>query len=129
MAKYRKKSSIVSAVLFEEGMEDGYVSRKIFTNEFIGIFKKGEPVPKANNFPAINIGEKWYEVEEDKHYIVTDENGERYVVEKEVFEESHELVDEVYEDMFRNMSQNSSIYGTEGLEYLLKCLKYKVEKM
>lgn len=94
MAKYYKKSNTVEAILFQLGMEDGYVSRKIINNEFIGIFKKGETIPRANNTPAINIGEKWYEVEEGKHCIVTEENGEKYIVEKDMFEESYDLMEE-----------------------------------
>lgn len=71
MAKYRKKPIVVEAKLFEIGY-----------------------IPKTNRRPAIKTLEGWYEVEVGKHYIVTGVKGERYPVEKEIFEETYELIEE-----------------------------------
>lgn len=101
MAMYRKKPVVVEAEMFKLGMEDGYASyslglkmgQTINHASFIGFFEKGQPIPKANNKPAIKTLEGWYEVEEGRHYIVTGVRGERYPVEKEIFEETYELVE------------------------------------
>ncbi|MGI1828777.1 hypothetical protein ACRPLG_02785 [Bacillus safensis] len=94
MSKYRKKPVVVEAVLFESGMEDGYASYPVFSDKLIGFFPKDSPIPKANNKPAIKTLEGWYEVEVGKHYIVTGVRGERYPVEKEIFEETYEKLEE-----------------------------------
>jgi hypothetical protein len=93
MAKYRKKPIVVEAELFEMGMEDGYGCYQLDTT-FIGFCKKDGALPKCNRKPAIKTLEGWYEVEVGKHYIVTGIKGERYPVEKEIFEESYDLVSE-----------------------------------
>ncbi|MEK5308325.1 hypothetical protein [Bacillus sp. FSL M8-0326] len=92
MTKYRKKPVEVEAKLFEMGMEDGYASYPVFSDKLIGFYPKGGPMPKANNKPAIKTLEGRYEVEVGKHYIVTGVRGERYPVEKEIFEETYEKV-------------------------------------
>lgn len=95
MAKYRKKPIVVEAELFEMGMEDGY-GCYLLDGQFIGFFESGEgrALPKSAKKPAIKTLEGWYEVEEGNHYIVTGIKGERYPVEKEIFEESYELISE-----------------------------------
>jgi hypothetical protein len=92
LAKYRKKPVVIEAELFEMGMEDGYACYPIFSDKLIGFFSKDEPIPKTNRKPAIKTLEGWYEVEVGKHYIVTGVRGERYPVEKEIFEETYEIV-------------------------------------
>ncbi|MBL4951095.1 hypothetical protein JK635_02420 [Neobacillus sp. YIM B02564] len=92
MAKYRKKSVIIEAELFKMGMEDGYACYPIFSDKLLGFYHKNEPIPKTKRIPAIKTLEGWYEVEVGKHYIVTGVKGERYPVEKEIFEETYDLV-------------------------------------
>lgn len=120
MAKYRKKPVVVSAEIFKLGMEDGYMN----FHESLGENVKGIRLVKK---PYIKTLEGEHPVETGKHYIVTGVRGDRYPVEKEIFEETYDLVDEVYEEMLQNTSQDSSIFGTEQLEYLLKCLEYKTK--
>ena len=91
MAKYRKKPIVIEAELFEMGMEDGYACYHLM-GDFIGFYEKGGALPKTNRVPAIKTLEGWYEVQVGKHYIVTGIKGERYPVEKEIFEETYELV-------------------------------------
>lgn len=94
LAKYRKKPVVIEAELFKMGMEDGYACYPIFSDKFLGFYHKDGAIPKTNRRPAIQTLEGWYEVEEGKHYIVTGVRGERYPVEKEIFEETYELVSE-----------------------------------
>ncbi|MCY9274592.1 hypothetical protein [Bacillus haynesii] len=94
MAKYRKKPVEVEAKLFEMGMEDGYACYPLFSNKFLGFYPKNGYLPKAGRKPAIKTLEGWYEVEVGKHYIVTGVKGERYPVEKEIFEETYEKINE-----------------------------------
>ena len=93
MAKYKKKPIVIEAELFEMGMEDGFACY-FLDGKFIGHFESGngKALPKACRKPAIKTLEGWYEVEVGKHYIVTGVRGERYPVEKEIFEETYELV-------------------------------------
>lgn len=93
MAKYRKKPIVIEAEMFKMGMEDGYACYSL-TGKFLGFYDKIRPMPRANKKPAIKTLEGWYEVEEEKHYIVTGIKGERYPVEKEIFEETYETVEE-----------------------------------
>lgn len=93
MEKYRRKPEAVEAKLFETGMEDGYVSHTIGGN-FIGIFKKGEALPKANNTPLMKTSKGWHEVEDGKYYVVINAEKEQYVVEKSVFEQEYDLITE-----------------------------------
>lgn len=91
MAKYRKKPIIVEAEPFEMGMEDGY-GCYFLDGTFSGFCPKGGALPKAIRKPAIKTLEGWYEVEVGKHYIVTGIEGERYPVEKGIFEKTYELI-------------------------------------
>lgn len=80
MAKYRKKPIPVEAVQYERGMEDGWVT----------VYKHhGEGVPK----PYIETleGKMWLT---EGCYIVTGIEGERWVVQKSIFEATYELIDE-----------------------------------
>ena len=97
IAKYRKKPVIVEADLFKLGMEDYF---KYYIPMF-GLFTKQEcfnsgftPDFEEDKIPFIVILEGEYPVEEGKHYIVTDVKGECYPVEKEIFEETYEIVKE-----------------------------------
>jgi hypothetical protein len=95
MAKYKKKPIVIEAEPFEMGMEDGF-GCYFLDGKFIGFFEsgKGKALPKSTRKPAIKTLEGWYEVEVGKHYIVTGIKGERYPVEKEIFEETYEMVSE-----------------------------------
>jgi hypothetical protein len=94
MAKYKKKPIVIEAEPFKMGMEDGF-GCYFLDGKFIGYFESGngKAIPKSARKPAIKTLEGWYEVEEGKHYIVTGVRGERYPVEKEIFEETYELVE------------------------------------
>lgn len=146
IAKYQKKPIIVEAEMFKLGMEDGYACYSL-SGEFTGHFAKGEPLPRNNRKPAIKTLEGWYEVEEEKHFIVTGIKGERYPVEVEIFHELYDLVEEDKSASFSetyiessklsildenehilNMPGNSSIHGTENLEYLLGIMKQNLKK-
>lgn len=98
MSKYRKKPLIIEAELFKRGMEDGYAAHSLsFSSsrgKFLGFYDKEGPIPKVCLYPAIKTLEGWYEVEEGKHYIVTGIKGERYPVEKRIFEESYDLLED-----------------------------------
>src|SRR5690606_34276440 len=85
--KYRKKPIVIDATMFELGMEDGFKE----TFESMGENVRGIVIV---NKPYIKTLEGEYFVEEGKHYIVTGVRGERYPVEKEIFEETYELVEE-----------------------------------
>lgn len=91
MAKYHKKPIVVEAELFEMGMEDGYAFYSM-NGTFYGFCSIGEPHPKANKKPAIKTLEGWYEVKVGEHYIVTGITGERYPVEKWIFEKMYEVI-------------------------------------
>lgn len=122
IAKYRKKPIIVDAEPFVLGMEDGW-------KDSLKSLGEGIRGVKHVKKPFIKTLEGEYIVEVGKHFIVTGIKGERYPVEVEIFHDLYSLVDEEYEEMLRNIPQNSSIFGTEQLEYLLKCLEYKVKKI
>ncbi|MGG0667862.1 hypothetical protein ABE073_04950 [Lederbergia citrisecunda] len=118
MAKYRKKPVVVYVEPFALGMEDGFMDAMVPIGEGIrGV--------KVSQKPYVNTLEGQHPVEVGRHFIITDENGKRYPVEKEILEKEYELVDEEFEKMLQNIPQNSSIYGTERLEYLLKCIDYQ----
>lgn len=44
--------------------------------------------------PYVSTSSGNFTVEEGKHYIVVDENGERYPVEREAFEREYELLED-----------------------------------
>lgn len=93
VAKYRKKPIVVEAELFEIGMEDGYALYDVATSTFVGFCPKGYgTLAYVSRKPAIKTLEGWYEVEVGKHYIVTGVEGERYPVEKRIFEKTYEKV-------------------------------------
>lgn len=87
MTKYRKKPIVVEAELFKLGMEDGF-------KDSIGRLGEGIRGVQKVKKPYIKTLEGEYFVEEGKHYIVTGVRGERYPVEKEIFEETYELVED-----------------------------------
>lgn len=96
MTKYRKKPIIVDAEIYKPGMED-YFKYHI---PMFGLFTKKEcmeagftPDFEKDKIPFIKTLEGEYPVVEGKHYIVIDVRGERYPVEKGIFEETYELVE------------------------------------
>lgn len=93
MAKYRKNPIVVEAELFEMSMEDGHALYDVATSTFVGFCPKGyASLAHVYRKPAIKTLEGWYEVEVGKHYIVTGVEGERYPVEKRIFERTYEKI-------------------------------------
>lgn len=131
MAKYRKKPIVVDAEIFTLGMEDGYASYGVFGGEFQGFFHKDEALPRNGLKPAIRTLEGWYEVEEGEHYIVTGVRGERYPVEKDIFEETYEMVGEGIAHSrthfksieLNEICENERILKNEEVSQMLKSLK------
>src|SRR6185312_2667003 len=121
MAKYKIKA-LVDAELFQLGMEDGYACYEL-DGRFIGHYERDGALPRVNRKPAIKTLEEWYEVEVGKHFIVTGFKGARFPVEVDMFHETYELVDEDRDNFLLNMPVDSSIFGTERLEYLLEYLE------
>lgn len=87
MKKYRKKPIVVDIEPFTLGMEDGFM-------DVMAPMGEGIRGVKLSRKPFINTLAGQYPVEEGKHFIVTDENGKRYPVEKEILEKEYELVEE-----------------------------------
>ena len=127
MAKYKIKA-LVDAELFQLGMEDGYACYEL-DGRFIGHYERDGALPRVNRKPAIKTLEEWYEVEVGKHFIVTGFKGARFPVEVDMFHETYDLVDEELENMLASMPPNSSIFGTERMEHLLKCLQRKTNML
>lgn len=93
MAKYKRKPTLIEAQQYKRGMEDGFAAFKIFTEEFLGYFEKGQPYPKSNLKPYIQTLTGKMIFEEDA-YIVTESNGKRRIISKDVFEEKYQLVEQ-----------------------------------
>lgn len=93
MAKYRK-TAIVEAVLYEPGMEDGYVCFPIGGSPMHGSYhKKDWPMPKNCHVPAIETLEG-YHIVSPGDYILTGIKGERWPCKPDIFKETYELVEE-----------------------------------
>lgn len=88
MKTYRKIAT-VQAKLFEKGDEDGF----IHPHGFMGMLDdahwgiKSTPVPFVRTLENDN-----HKGEFGKHYICVGIKGERWLVEKEIFESTYELV-------------------------------------
>lgn len=79
MAKYIKKPIVIDAVQYQKGMEHGFCKQ----------IRKGKTKPSA---PYLITSKGYSQFSEDA-YIVTDENGERFPVEKIEFERLYEKVE------------------------------------
>jgi hypothetical protein len=88
METYRKIAT-VQAKLFEEGDEDGFVHPQGFMgmieDAHLGI--KSIPIPFIKTLENDN-----HKGEFRKHYMCVGIKGERWLVEKEIFESTYELV-------------------------------------
>lgn len=102
-------------------MEDGFKD----SLESLGTGIRGVRHAKK---PYINTLEGEYIVEAGKHFIVTGIKGERYPVEVDIFHELYDLVEDSKIDVSIHLPGNSSIYGTENLEYLLGVLQNRNKK-
>lgn len=93
MAKYRK-TALVDAVPYEEGMEDGYICFPLFSSPEAGrYYPKDGPIPKTSRVPAIYTLEGPHIIS-PTDYILTGINGERWPCKKDIFEATYELVEE-----------------------------------
>lgn len=85
MKTYRKVAT-VQAKIFEQGDEDGF----IHPEGFIGAIEDA----RLNIVPYIQTLENPKHMGEfGKHYICTGIDGERWLVEKSIFERTYELVE------------------------------------
>ena len=88
MKTYRKIAT-VQAKLFEEGDEDGFVHPQ----GFMGMIEDAHFGIKSMLIPFVQTLENDnHKGEFGKHYICIGIKGERWLVEKEIFESTYELV-------------------------------------
>ena len=88
MIEYRKIAT-VKAKLFEKGDEDGMIAKEGFPNLLDDIKNGIEP----DLVPYISTLENQYHRGEfGKHYICVGVNNERWLVDKDIFEKTYELV-------------------------------------
>ena len=91
MAKYRKTAT-VEAVLYEPGMEDGYVCYALGHSPITGTYyPKDGPLPKNCRIPAIKTLEGYHQIS-DGDYILTGIDGERWPCKPDIFNRTYELV-------------------------------------
>lgn len=92
MAKYRKTAT-VDAVLYEPGMEDGYICYSIgHTPESGQYYDKNGPMPKNCRVPAIKTLEG-HHIISPGDYILTGIQGERWPCKPDIFEATYELIE------------------------------------
>lgn len=91
MKTYRKTAT-VQAKLFEEGDEDGFVHE----DGFLGAMEDARYGIKPKTVPYISTLENQYHRGEfGKHYVCVGIEGERWLVEKNIFEATYkEVTDE-----------------------------------
>lgn len=90
--KFIKKP--VEAVLFKDGMEDTYKYYDCYDQVlYIDVVDVKTVNDGIQLYPVIDTGDEYVEVEDGKHYIITDEKGRVSVLEKETFEESYQIYD------------------------------------
>lgn len=88
MKEYRKKAT-VKAKLFEKGDEDGMVHRYGIS----GAMEDAKYGVESNFVPYISTLEnQFHRGEFGKHYLCIGVKGEKWLVEKEIFETTYELV-------------------------------------
>lgn len=88
MKEYRKTAT-VKAKLFEQGDEDGFVHR----NGMLGAMEDAKYNFKPDLIPFVKTLENQHFTGEfGKNYICEGFNGERWLVEKSIFESTYELV-------------------------------------
>lgn len=88
MKEYRKTAT-VKAKLFEQGDEDGFIHR----DGMIGAMEDARYGFKPDLVPYISTLENQHHKGEfGKHYVCVGVNGERWLVEKEIFEKTYEAI-------------------------------------
>lgn len=90
MSKYQeyRKTATVKAKLFEKGDEDGFIHPEGL-HEAMFDFKNGI---KSTYVPYISTLEnQFHRGEFGKYYVCVGINGERWLVEKSIFEKTYEL--------------------------------------
>jgi len=88
MKEYRKTAT-VKAKLFEEGDQDGFVHEE----GIIGAMEDFRYGTKPELVPYISTLEnQFYRGEFGKHYLCVGVKGEKWLVEKEIFESTYEEV-------------------------------------
>lgn len=88
MKEYRKTAT-VKAKLFEQGDEDGFIHR----DGMIGAMEDARYGFEPDLVPYISTLENQYHKGEfSKHYVCVGVNGERWLVEKEIFEKTYEAI-------------------------------------
>lgn len=85
MKTYRKTAT-VDAKLFEKGDEDGMIHRE----DLLGAMEDAKYGITPDLVPYISTLENQYHKGEfGKHYVVTGIDGERWLVEKDIFERTY----------------------------------------
>lgn len=88
MKEYRKIAT-VKAKLFEKGDEDGMIHR----DGMLGAMKDVKYGLQSDLVPYISTLENQYHLGEwGKHYLCVGINGEKWLVDKEIFEKTYEEV-------------------------------------
>lgn len=88
MKEYRKTAT-VKAKIFEKGDEDGMIHR----NGILGAMEDAKYGCQPDLVPYISTLENQYHKGEwGKHYLCVGINGEKWLVDKEIFERTYEEV-------------------------------------
>jgi hypothetical protein len=87
MKEYRKTAT-VKAKLFEKGDEDGLINSDLFLDAKYST--KTEPVPFIKT-----LENNYHKGEFGKHYLCVGIKGEKWLVEKEIFESTYEPIDKL----------------------------------
>jgi hypothetical protein len=89
MYKYYRKTAVVKAKLFEKGDEDGFVHR----DGMLGAMEDAKYRLQPNLVPYIRTLEnQFHQGEFGEHYVCIGVKGERWLVEKTIFEATYEEV-------------------------------------
>ncbi|MBX4152432.1 hypothetical protein [Paenibacillus lautus] len=93
MAKYiRKSPTVVEAVQYNLGMEDGVRAYEFFSNKYIGEFKKGDAYPKVSLRPYRYSQHGLLEYFNWGDYLVIYENKPSQWISKNDFEQEYILL-------------------------------------
>lgn len=90
--KTYRKTATVDAKLFEKGDEDGFLPPESYTN--LDAIEDGRyGIKPPLNIPYVKTLEnKFLRGEFGKHYLCIGIKGERWLVEKEIFESTYEIL-------------------------------------
>jgi hypothetical protein len=89
MFKEYRKTATVKAKLFEKGDEDGFVHR----DGMLGAMKDAKYGTQPDLVPYISTLEnQFHKGEFGQHYVCVGVKGERWLVEKSIFEATYEAV-------------------------------------